>query len=96
MIQIQSFMRMTSTDKAEYLSLRLDEVPKLDSEVKEMVTSKLCDKSVGIKRDRRMFIVQLPKNADFKNKVKFKHNFHTYKVTKNSYFVYQRQNKESK
>lgn len=61
-------MRTTITDKADYLSLRLDEVPSVDSKVKECITTKLSDKSIGIKRDRRMFFVQ---NADSKNKVKF-------------------------
>lgn len=63
-------MRTLTADKIEYLSLRLDEVPGLNPAMKEFINTKLLDKSIGIKRDRKIFIMTLPKHGNPTTKVK--------------------------
>lgn len=54
-------MRIISSGKIEYLSIRMEGVPGLLPSTITYVNNALADKSLGIRSDRRYFLIEIPK-----------------------------------
>lgn len=56
-------MRTTVSDNVSYLSIRLDYIPGLQPASKTFIIKSVADKSIGIKSDRRLFLMEVPKDS---------------------------------
>ena len=70
-IKVWKFMRTTAigSDKVNCLSMRMDEVPGLDTSLVAKVQTMLSDKSIGIRNDRRYFFASVSKHGSKVTKV---------------------------
>ena len=68
-------MRTTAiaSDKVNCLSIRMDEVPGLDTSLVAKVHTMLSDKSIGIRNDRRYFFAGVSKHGSEVSKVPMKY-----------------------
>ena len=64
-------MRTTAigSDKVNCLSIRMDEVPGLDTSLVAKVHTMLSNKSIGIRNDRRYFFASVSKHGSKVSKV---------------------------
>ena len=70
-------MRTTAiaSDKVNCLSIRIDEVPGLESSMAFKIHAILSDKSLGIRNDRRYFFGGTSKQGNEISKVSFMHKY---------------------
>lgn len=56
-------MRTTISGSVNCLSIRLDYIPGLQPTSKAFIIRTIADKSIGIKSDRKVFLMELPKDS---------------------------------
>ena len=53
--QVWQFLRIVESNKMNFLSIRMEELSSISPELKVYINQAITDKSVGIKKDRRIF-----------------------------------------